>query len=140
MGGSLSLSKINFEDVQSAMNDGRAIIISTLPIERQQCLVSGTLSASEEVSALNEMLSSGNHCGTPIIVYGENCCDDTLGGKYNQLIKLGFGNVHIYAGGLFEWLLLQDIYGAELFPTTSMEKDLLKYKGRKKISVKMLGC
>ena len=140
MGSSLSLSKINFEDVQCAINDGRAVIISTLPIERQQCLVSGTLSASEEVSTLNEMLSSGNHCGTPIIVYGENSCDDTLGGKYNQLIKLGFGNVHIYAGGLFEWLLLQDIYGAELFPTTSMEKDLLKYKGRKKISVKMLGC
>jgi len=29
---------------------------------------------------------------------------------------------------LFEWLLLQDIYGSEEFPTTSHELDILKYK------------
>jgi hypothetical protein len=31
-------------------------------------------------------------------------------------------------GGIFEWLLLQDIYGKELFPTTKKEADLLKFK------------
>jgi hypothetical protein len=31
-------------------------------------------------------------------------------------------------GGLFEWLMLQDIYGKELFPTTKKELDLLKFK------------
>jgi hypothetical protein len=29
---------------------------------------------------------------------------------------------------MFEWLLLQDIYGAASFPTTSKELDILKYK------------
>ena len=53
--------------------------------------------------------------------------------KYNQLMQLGFKNVYIYPGGLFEWLLLQDIYGNELFPTTNEEKDLLKYKSPKRI-------
>jgi hypothetical protein len=32
---------------------------------------------------------------------------------------------------MFEWLLLQDIFGNEEFQTTSREIDLLKYKGKK---------
>jgi len=36
--------------------------------------------------------------------------------------------VHIYPGGIFEWLLLQDIYGDDMFKTTSKELDILKYK------------
>ena len=31
-------------------------------------------------------------------------------------------------GGIFEWLLLQDIYGDDQFKTTSRELDILKYK------------
>ena len=143
MGSSLSLNKINFEDMQTVVQNGSngdGVIISTLPVERQQCLLSGTLSAAEEVAVLNQTLSSGNPTEFRIVIYGENSCDDTLVVKYSQLVKLGFNNVHIYVGGLFEWLLLQDIYGSDMFPTTSMEKDFLKFKGRKKISVKMLRC
>jgi hypothetical protein len=51
---------------------------------------------------------------------------------------LGFSDINVYVGGLFEWLLLQDIYGTDEFPTTRIEKDLLKFKGRKKMSLKML--
>jgi|TARA_Y100000389_G_scaffold86479_1_gene83157 hypothetical protein len=138
MGGSLSLNKINFEDVQCALNSGDATIISTLPVERQECLLSGTLSASEEVYVLNKSLSLGNQNGLRIVIYGENSCDDTLLEKCNQLIKLGFSDINVYVGGLFEWLLLQDIYGTDEFPTTRIEKDLLKFKGRKKMSLKML--
>lgn len=138
MGGSLSINKINFEDVQSVLNTGDTIIISTLPLERQDCLLSGTLTASEEVTVLNKYLSLGNQNGLRIVIYGENSCDDTLLEKCNQLIKLGFSDINVYVGGLFEWLLLQDIYGTDVFPTTSLERDLLKFKGRKKMSVKML--
>ena len=49
---------------------------------------------------------------------------------FNETRKLGFQNVYIYVGGLFEWVLLQDIYGMEDFPTTKQERDHLKYKGR----------
>ena len=42
--------------------------------------------------------------------------------------KLGLKNIYIYSGGLFEWLLLQDIYGEDEFPTTSKELDILKFK------------
>ena len=37
-------------------------------------------------------------------------------------------NVYLYAGGLFEWLHLQDIYGKQEFPTTTYILDILKYK------------
>ena len=42
--------------------------------------------------------------------------------------SIGFKNVFIYNGGLFEWLLLQDIYGEDNFPTTKHILDILKYK------------
>jgi len=41
---------------------------------------------------------------------------------------LGFTNVYVYPGGIFEWLLLQDIYGENEFPTTKIEIDILKFK------------
>ena len=52
----------------------------------------------------------------------------TVYDKYEQLVKLGFINVYIYSGGMFEWLCLQDIYSSDLFPTTKKELDILKYK------------
>ena len=60
-----------------------------------------------------------------------NACDESLATKCHQLLQLGFTNLHVYAGGLFEWLLLQDIYGEELFPTTMTCGDHLKFKGNK---------
>ena len=73
-----------------------------------------------------------------IIIYGMNSCDISTIKKYDQLIGIGFYNVYIYQGGLFEWLILQDIYGKELFPTTSSESDFLKYKGSSHFNIKML--
>ena len=138
MGGSISLNKINFEDMKSIISNENDIIISTLPVERQDCLILGTLSASSEVAILNETLSKGNSYDTRIVIYGENSSDDTIVTKYKQLIQLGFIDIYVYLGGLFEWVLLQDIYGFELFPTTSVENDILKFKGQKKLSVKLL--
>ena len=59
----------------------------------------------------------------------ENSSDDTLIKKYYQLRKLGIKNIYVYVGGLFEWLLLQDIYGEDIFPTSSTHIDILKYSG-----------
>ena len=79
-----------------------------------------------EVRLLNESLHTMKD--RKIIVYGKNCNDEKIFNKYKQLIELGFTNVYIYIGGLFEWLLLQEVYGDEQFPTTSYQLDLLKYK------------
>ena len=62
--------------------------------------------------------------------YNENKC--------KQITNLGFKYVYLYCGGLFEWLLLQEIYGREEFPTTNYTLDILKYKPNKKFSVNLL--
>ena len=73
-----------------------------------------------------------------IIVYGKNSNDKTIYNKINQLIELGFFNIYLYIGGMFEWMLLQDIYGNELFPTTTNELDIIQFSPKKKLNVKSL--
>lgn len=133
----MSTRMINFEDIQFAINDqDKSIIINTLDAHQQTCLIAGTLAIETEIEVLNAQLKKNTD--VRIIIYGMNATDKTCQKKYEQLLKLGFYNVFIYPGGLFEWLLLQDIYGSELFPTTAVKVDLLKYKGRRQLNVKLL--
>jgi hypothetical protein len=53
--------------------------------------------------------------------------------KYKQLISFGFQEVYVYTGGLFEWVLLQDIYGIKEFPTTTVVLDILRFSSKKNI-------
>jgi hypothetical protein len=144
MGNALSLTNlklINFEDMQTAIRDslketGKIIIINTLPEKNQYCLISGTTPIELEEQVINSCMNKMN--SSTIVIYGINSTDKLAYKKYEQLIKLGFHNVFIYAGGLFEWLLLQDIYGYDMFPTTKKENDLLKYKGNKQFNLKLI--
>jgi hypothetical protein len=62
-------------------------------------------------------------------VYGKHAVDDSVEKKYDQLKYLGFSHVYVYSGGLFEWLLLQDIFDVSNFPTTNPpSKNLLQYR------------
>ena len=129
MGNIQSINKINFEDIQKIIkNDYNAIIINTLSINNQDCLIKKTIHGLEEENVLNSYIKKDKNIN--IIIYGENSCDNKIINKYNQLYKLGFYKLYVYVGGLFEWLLLQDIYGDEEFPTTSKIIDILKYKGK----------
>ena len=139
---------VNFEDMQFSINEQnkqltntyqarKILIINTLDSYHQDCLISGTVAIDTEVEIINAHLK--NYKDIKVIIYGMNSCDYTCLKKYEQLVKLGFYNVYIYGGGLFEWLLLQDIYGTELFPTTNASNiDLLKYKGRTKLNIQLL--
>jgi hypothetical protein len=118
--------QFNFEDVQQMIKNKNTIIINVLPTSQQTCLIKNTLSINSEVKIMNELLKTNK--SVTIIVYGKNTSDINVKKKQGQLISLGFYNVFIYMGGLFEWLLLQDIYGKDEFPTTSEELDLLKFK------------
>ena len=86
---------------------------------------------------INKLIRHGNK-EIKILIYGRNCNDEKVYIKYNQLCSLGFYNVYIYMGGLFEWLMLQDIYGTNEFPTTKKELDILKYKPNKVLNVQLL--
>ena len=127
MGNTFSINKINFEKMQNFISDdNNCIIINTLNSNLQECLIYNTTTIDKETELLNNLINNNKHI--QIIIYGANACDDGVLKKYNQLYALGFNNLYIYPGGLFEWLLLQDIYGDDSFKTTSKEIDILKYK------------
>lgn len=136
MGSGQSTNKINFQDIQESLNSNDTIIINTLPDYRQECLINGTISADSEINIINKCLKEDKNI--KIIIYGESSQDDTVLKKYDQLRSLGFYNIYIYSGGLFEWLLLQDIYGEDLFPTTSKILNHLRYCGSRRIGIKSI--
>jgi hypothetical protein len=98
-------------------------------IEDQNCLIKNTIAYNMEENIINNLLNQYALKDKIIIVYGKNTNDDTAEKKYKQLNSLGFTSIYVYLGGMFEWILLQDIYGANEFPTTSRVIDILKYKG-----------
>ena len=137
MGNTQTMKKINFEDMQTAIKNPEIyLIINTLPSAEQQCLIVNTVSVNDEEIIINKFLKENKNI--IIIVYGKNCNDDSTNKKYQQLLSLGFYNIFVYTGGLFEWLLLQDIYGKELFPTTKKELDILKYKSNQMLNIALL--
>jgi hypothetical protein len=136
MGNTASTKYINFEDMQSAIANKEYIIINTLPETCQACLIAGTLNMKNEEEILNSYLKTNKTIR--IIVYGMNSQDPSVQKKYDQLTALGFFRVFIYNGGMFEWLLLQDIYGKELLLTTTVERDILKFKGYQQFNLRLL--
>lgn len=127
MGNQTSIHKVTFEDIQTIIGkERRCLLINTLPSNMQGCLIPYTISCSEEERIINTYLKE-KHL-PEIIIYGRNCNDNTILTKYMQLRTLGFTNVKAYPGGMFEWMLLQDTYGEDSFPTTSKELDILKFK------------
>jgi len=140
MGNKMSSIKINYEDIQFIIkNPDGHLLINTLKNDNQDCLIYGTIKSDKEESLMNSLIRGGNK-GVKIVVYGTNCNDEKLYNKYNQLTSLGFYNVYVYAGGIFEWLMLQDIYGEKEFPTTKKELDILRYKPNKVLNVPLLNC
>lgn len=132
MGNQVSLvPKVSYEDIQMIVYRNThiphsTILINTLPTSLQHCLIKTTVDIRSEEQLINKCLMI-----TPnvmIIVYGKNSNDITILHKYEQLVKLGFTNVHIYTGGIFEWMLLHEIYGKDLFKITRYEIDILRYR------------
>jgi|TARA_B110000285_G_scaffold142882_1_gene159666 rhodanese-related sulfurtransferase len=127
MGNQQSIQKLNFEDIQQIIKTPENyILINTLDKDLQECLIPNTINVNNEELIINNLLS--NDKTKNIIIYGKNVNDPSIYERYEQLIKLGFNNLYVYPGGMFEWLCLQDIYSDELFPTNKKEMDILKYK------------
>jgi len=100
------------------------ILITTL--NENDCFIKRTLNPNEEVEFINNCISGNNQQN--IIIYGKNYLDKSVYEQYNKLNSLGFDNVFIYPGGIFEWLLLQDTFGEDMFETNINEMDILKYR------------
>ena len=139
MGNTQTVKNVNFEDVQyDIKTPDTYLLINTLSDSNQSCLIVNTVPIDKEEIVINKLLNSNMIEKITIIIYGKNCDDDLAIKKYSQLIDLGFKYIYIYSGGLFEWILLQDIYGSDLFPTTSKQNDILKFKQNKVLNLSLI--
>ena len=143
MGNQVSLvPKVSYEDIQMVVYRNMhvqhsTLIINTLPPSLQHCLIKTTLDIRFEERIVNTFIEQKPDI--MIIVYGKNSNDITILHKYEQLVKLGFTNVHIYTGGIFEWMLLHEIYGKDLFKITKYEIDILRYRPKSVLLGAMAG-
>jgi hypothetical protein len=131
-------SKIGFEDVKYAIKYPEThILINTLSLGSQQNLIKNTIPAEKEEFTINHIIEDYKMNDMKILIYGRNATDESIEKKAKQIISLGFVQVFLYYGGLFEWFLLQEIYGFNEFPTTYYSKtvDLLKYKPEKRFDL-----
>ena len=132
------ITKIGFEDVLYALqNNDKYLIINTMSKNNQDCLIKNTIPIDNEETIINEYINKQMFHNIKIILYGENSNDVNVDNKYKQFSDLGF-ETYIYAGGMFEWLLLQDIYSNNEFPTTSKMLDILKYKPKPILQIQRL--
>jgi hypothetical protein len=128
---SLNNRAIGFDDMLVCIrNPAKYSIIHTMPATESD-LIKGTLGVAEEEAFMNEYLSKYVETPKTIVLYGRNSCDDSVGRKRAQLLSLGISDVYVYVGGMFEWVLLQDIYGEDEFPTTGAVKDILAFRTRR---------
>jgi len=135
-----SIPKIGFEDIKYALDNYKNhMIINTLPLDEQYCLIKNTVLAEREEYLINQMIENYETKTMHILIYGKHAADNSSEQKFHQLSKLGFTEIYIYSGGMFEWLLLQDIYGSAEFPTTKKCLDILKYKSPKVLQIPRIG-
>lgn len=138
---STSIKKIGFEDIKYAICHKEYLLINTLDSHNQGCLIYGTVSLGEEEAILNRFIEDSDQGSVKIVIYGRNSTDSSVDRKAEQLSSLGFQEVYIYSGGIFEWLLLQDIYGSGEFPTIGKCRDPIDYRGARILGspTKLLG-
>ena len=143
MGNQVSLvPKVSYEDLQMVVYRNMhvqhsTLLINTLPPSLQHCLIKTTVDIRFEERVVNAFIEKKPDI--MIIVYGKNSNDITILHKYEQLVKLGFTNVYIYTGGIFEWMLLHEIYGKDLFKITKYEIDILRYRPKSVLLTEMSG-
>jgi hypothetical protein len=138
--------KIGFEDIKITIekikyNPTEYILINTMPYHFQNNLIHGTLNTSSEESVINRILDNYEMSRVKIVLYGLNSTDETVEKKAHQLQTLGFSEIYLYLGGMFEWGLLQELYGSSEFPTTGIMKpvDIIKYRPDKKLDIPRIG-
>lgn len=89
--------RIGFDDVLYALKlPATYVLINTLPVDMQACLIKGTLRYDIEEDTINNFLNLPSIKYPTIILYGKNSSDSTVDKKERQLIELGFRDVYIW--------------------------------------------
>ncbi len=125
-----SIDFANYSTIQNAIRSGKTII-HIMNVSDETILIKGTLPANKEVEQINNWILN-NAFENEIYIYGYSNADfNKLLQRQKQLLGLGFKHVYIYFGGMFEWLLLRDVFGETEFQldgvVTGAVVDILKY-------------
>ena len=120
MGNLASVQTVTYENIQDIITakSQHTIILNTLPSHKQDVLIPFTIDSVIEETTINDLIKS-KLFDQIIIIYGQNAHDNTITKKYQQLYNIGFTRCYVYFGGVFEWLMLQDIYGSDTFPCSN---------------------
>jgi hypothetical protein len=130
---------VGFEDIKKIISCPKKeyLLINTMDADSQDVTIKSTLECDKEETTVNNVLNDYRVPDMPIVVYGKNCADMSVEKKREQLIGFGLKDVFIYYGGLFEWLLLNELYGDEEFPLQGNKcgnhVDILKYRPPNKL-------
>tara|TARA_Y100000022_G_C13004055_1_gene263669 strand:- start:156 stop:572 length:417 start_codon:yes stop_codon:yes gene_type:complete len=124
------INRVGFEDIKKIIQRDTHLLINTLQSQEQDILIKGTVNMNDEETVINEILGNYRIPDKPIVLYGRNCCDTTVETKFEQIQNLGMKDIYVYYGGLFEWLLLNELYGDDDFPLskTTDTIDIHKYR------------
>ena len=126
-----TINRVGFEDVKKIIHTNTHLLINTMKSQEQDILIKGTIGVNDEETVINEILNDYRVPDKTIVLYGRNCCDTTVETKFEQIQNLGMKDIYVYYGGLFEWLLLNELYGDDDFPvakTTTASIDIQKYR------------
>jgi hypothetical protein len=123
------IKTVNFDNIK----EGSMILIHVMDETDQNILIKGTLTIENEIKMLNSLLSASKQGSIWVVIYGRNTDDfPKVMKRYKQLCDLGF-DAFVYIGGLFEWLVLGELYGLNEFPLTKNDAvDILKFAPKKK--------
>lgn len=119
------VNKVSFQNIQDVINGNHknTIMICTLDSKYKEYIIKNTINIEDECQIINNLIST-NNLNKVVFIYGKNAYDDSIYYKYTQLKSLGFTECYLYLGGLFEWLLMQDIHGFDEFPTQKMHTNI----------------
>ena len=133
MGASISFNVVNHQGVLDALKEGN-ILITVISNHTDATLIKGTLGEAEELRHVNEIIRKKN-LDERIFVYGENCSDSRVYSKARQLKKLGLKEVFVYTGGIFEWMLLGEVFGQDQFPVHGRVTNVVDHAGESFVSL-----
>ena len=95
MGNVQTTKKASYEDIQLIVKNKKrdVLLINTLPLNEQKCLIPNTLNAIMEEKIINDNIKN---LEKTIVLYGKNNSDKSVEEKYLKLQGLGFTNIYIY--------------------------------------------
>ncbi len=101
------------------------LLLAAPSVDAQPWRIHGTLSADEEERQINRLVEHGSkNSGTPkhIVYYGLNSTDTSPETQARKLMSHGL-KASVYRGGLFEWILLRELFGETVYRADNIGHD-----------------